>query len=394
MYSLSGSCGITTYFFTLRGHYHTTEYQSATFLQIMSISAMFRLCLFAAGAMAVLSCSHAPAGDACCRFTELTHISDLDEGQGLLQIDGSTSVYYYILDESGQRSRRERLNHPVALDPGTYSVEVNGSVHAVSISSGYLARCSTGTLVISGKTAEYYDVTDPAGAQVASQVLGKPLSLFPGEFVVRINNTETTASVRPQNLTEIHSGSLLVHGTTEAYYYVLDKNNKQLNFTALGKLMSFLPGTYQVKLNNTSISAEVLGGKVTELNTGALKVNGLTEEYYYVTDTVGNALSFQVLGKPIALLPGKYKLQVNNTSITGDVAAGQMTEFNTGSITLTGAGTAYYYVFDESGKQLNHNVLNKSLSFFPSDYVVRIGASERQTSVIAGHVTSLEAFNQ
>ena len=346
------------------------------------------------GAVTILSCSSPPESDPCCSYTRLDYATDVEQDQGLLQIDGSTSAYYFVLDDAGRKVKHERLNHSVALDAGSYRVEVNGSAHKVSIASGYLARCATGTLITSGKTSDRYDVADLGGVQLASQVLGKSLSLFPGEHFVRVNNTEAPASIKPGELTEIRTGSLLVHGATGEYYYVLDKTNKQLGFTPLEKMLSFLPGTYEVKVNNTSLNAEVSSGKVTELSTGILVVKGLTEEYYYVTDTAGGALGFQVLGKAIALFPGKYNLQVNNTSITGTVAAGRATEFDTGSLTMTGTGTAYYYVFDESGKQLNYNLLNKSLSFFPSDYTVKLGPTARKTSVIAGQVTSLEAFNE
>lgn len=356
-------------------------------------SACFYLFVLAVG-LSALGCSRAPVSDSCCSYTKLDHQNDVEQGQGLLSIDGSTSAYYFVLDDAGRKVKHERLNHPVALDAGSYRVEVNGSVHSVSIASGYLARCSTGTLIASGKTADRYDVADVAGVPLASQVLGKSLSLFPGEYIVRVNNTEAPASIRVKELTEIRTGSLLVHGATGDHYYVLDKTNKQLSFTPLKKIMSFLPGIYQVNVNNTAMKAEVFAGKVTELTTGTLMVNGLTEEYYYVTDTTESALGFQVLGQAIALFPGKYNLQVNNSRITGTVVAGQMTEFHTGSLTLTGTGTEYYYVLDESGKQLNYNLLNKSLSFFPSDYTVTLGGSARKASVIAGQATSLEAFSK
>jgi hypothetical protein len=60
---------------------------------------------------------------------------------------------------------------------------------------------------------------------------------------------------------------------------------------------------------------------------------------------------------------------------------------------LTGGGTQYYYVLDESGNQLNYNSLNRSLSFFPAEYVVKLGASTRKATVRAGQLTSIDAFN-
>jgi hypothetical protein len=76
----------------------------------------------------------------------------------------------------------------------------------------------------------------------------------------------------------------------------------------------------------------------------------------------------------------------------GVVAPGQVTELVTGSLMLTGAGKEYYYVLDGLGNSLNYNSLNKSLSFFPSDYVVRIGGSTRKATVKPGELTSIDVF--
>jgi hypothetical protein len=50
-------------------------------------------------------------------------------------------------------------------------------------------------------------------------------------------------------------------------------------------------------------------------------------------------------------------------------------------------------VLDEHGNQLNYNSLNKSLSFFPSEYTIRLGQTTRKATVVAGQLTSMDAFN-
>lgn len=215
------------------------------------------------------------------------------------------------------------------------------------------------------------------------------MSCFPGIYTVRVNNTDVSAEVKYNELTELRTGSIRVSGTTGEYYYVLGKGNKQLNYSTLEKALSFLPGTYDVKVNNTTMTAEILSGQVTELVTGNLLVTGLTDEHYYVTDSAGNALNYQTLNQPLAFFPGNYQVKVNNTVVTGSIAPGKTTEFTTGSLMLTGGGTAYYYVLDELGNELNYNSLNKSLSFFPSEYTVRLGTSTRKATVVAGQLTAI-----
>jgi hypothetical protein len=234
---------------------------------------------------------------------------------------------------------------------------------------------------------------DSTNTQLGYETLGKPMSFFPGAFNVKVNNTELPVMVRLKELSEVRTGTLIVHGSTSEYYYVLDDMNKQLNYNTLEKPLAFLPGTYDLKVNNTSMRTDVIAGKVTEVRTGSILVKGLTDEYYYVTDTIGNALNYQTLNKSLSFFPGSFHIKVNNTLMVGRVSEGQTSEFGTGSLMLTGGGTQYYYVLDQTGNQLNYNSLNKSLSFFPSEYIIKLGSSTRKASVTAGQLTSVNAFN-
>lgn len=338
-------------------------------------------------------CSSQPENDRCCAFEALTDNERVSRHEkGMLQIDGSTSTYYYVLDQEGNQLKYQHLNKPVVLDPGAYQVKVNNTLREIQVTERHLIKCLSGTLIVSGQTSGGYEVTDSVGRVIASEKLGKSVSVFPGNFNVKVNDTEVPVVVKANEMTEIRTGSLVAQGMTDEYFYVLDAAKKQLNFSRLGKPLAFLPGNYEVRVNNTSRKAEVFAGVTTGLLTGSLLVNGLTDEYYYVADTLGNALNFQKLNKALAVFPGAYRIQLNNTQITGEVIAGQITELSTGCLTLTGSGDAYYYVFDDAGKQLNHTSLNRWLSFFPSDYTVKLGSSIRKATVISGKQTSLDAI--
>lgn len=343
--------------------------------------------------VAAASCTDKPPVDPCCAYSPITERAEVGDDQGLLQVEGSTTASYYILDEEGKQIGSESLNRAVALDAGRYTIRVNNSNHLVQVRAGERAKCSTGTLNVTGNTTDYYYVMDSTSQQLGYETLSRAMSFFPGVFKIRVNNTELNAEVKLGELTEIRTGSIVVKGTTNESYYVVDEGNKQLNSNVLGNPLAFLPGTYEVKLNNTSMKANVRAGKVTELVTGNLLVNGLTDEYYYVTDTAGNALNYQTLNKPLAVFPGMFQIKVNNTQVRGRVSPGDTTRFMTGSIRLTGGGAGYYYVLDEAGRQLNYNSLNKSLSFFPSEYTVKLGSSTRRATVTAGQLTSISAFD-
>ncbi|MDQ2657099.1 MAG: hypothetical protein M3Y60_06730, partial [Bacteroidota bacterium] len=122
--------------------------------------------------------------------------------QGLLQVEGSTDTQFYVLDENGQQVGHQSLNKALALDAGKYQVRVNNSLHQIEIRDGQLAKCSTGTLIVTGNSSEYYDVIDSTQQQLGHESLGKSMSYFPGVYTVRVNNTEVTAEVRLKELTE------------------------------------------------------------------------------------------------------------------------------------------------------------------------------------------------
>jgi hypothetical protein len=247
--------------------------------------------------------------------------------------------------------------------------------------------------MVSGNTDEYYQVSDSLDRSLAREKLGRSTSLFEGNFRISVNNTEMPVNVRLNELTEVRTGSIVAQGTTNEFYYVLGKGNKQLDFSKLGKPLSLFPGAYRVSVNNTLAKADVFAGRETELMTGNLFVTGLTDELYYVTDSADHALNFQKLNNALALFPGSYNIKINNTHMRGKVLPGKVTEFNTGSLTLRGSGGGYYYVFDNAGKQLNYNSLNRWLSFFPSEYVVKLGGNTQKVMVVAGEQTALDAVN-
>lgn len=339
------------------------------------------------------SCGQKQASDPCCTTEDIGGHAKRDSEQAMLRVQGTTTANFYVFNEAGEQVAYELLNRSIALPEGKYTVKVNNHPCTVDLKEGTMVTCATGTLIVAGSTGENYYVMDPTNHQLGFEVLGKQMSFFPGAFKVKVNNTVTTVNITPRAITEVRSGALVVHGSTDEYYYVLDTANHQLNYNRLEKPLAFLPGTYPVKINNSTLSAQVEANKLTELATGCVLVRGLTDEYYYVSDTVGHALNYQSLNKALALFPGKVSIKINNTLTVANIMPADTTEFLTGSIMLTGAGTEYYYVLDEQGNQLNYNSLNKSLSFFPSEYTIRLGRTTRKATVVAGQLTSMDAFN-
>src|SRR5690606_37592767 len=102
---------------------------------------------------------------------------------------GSTLAHYQVLDENGKQVARQRLNETLKVEPGLYTVKINNAMHTVEVYAGMLSNCSTGTLILTGDTPDTYHVMDTTNQLLAYAPLGKPMSFFPGSFLVSVNNT-------------------------------------------------------------------------------------------------------------------------------------------------------------------------------------------------------------
>jgi hypothetical protein len=82
---------------------------------------------------------------------------------------------------------------------------------------------------------------------------------------------------------------------------------------------------------------------------------------------------------------GSYTVKVNNTTIAAKVEAGKTNEYATGTLTVKGSGTDYYYVVDSvSGTELAHAKVGQSVALAPGKYSVRLGQETRPATVTAG----------
>lgn len=337
-----------------------------------------------------MSCTGRPLVDPNCSIEPMPSGGSVQTGQGALQVDGSTSAYFYVYDEDGKQIGYQSLNNLLAMNPGKYQVKVNKSSHPVTIQGGSLTHCWTATLTIAGSTSEYYYVMDSARSQIHYDSLGKSSSFFPLTLWVQVNKSEAPVELKSKQATEIKTGTLIVRGSTSEYYYVSNAEGTQLSYNSLEKSLAFFPGSYTVKVNGTESKADIVAGQFTELETGSIVVKGLTEEYYYVFDSKGKQLSYQGLNKALAFFPGKFQIRVNKSVMEAESIAGDNREYQTGSLIVGGSGSEYYYVSDKAGNQLSYNSLNKPLSFVSGEYSVRFGDSTRTATITAGQMTTVK----
>ncbi|MDO8665643.1 MAG: hypothetical protein Q7J79_03465, partial [Gemmatimonadales bacterium] len=161
----------------------------------------------------------------------------------------------------------------------------------------------TGLRVTAG-TDTYFYAMDAGGRQVGYERAGQVLALQPGDYRVKINNSQRGVSVRAGRVTTCTAGDVRVTGGTDAYFYVLDTLGAQLAYQRIGGILSLLPGRYLVTVNQTRSGLEVHGADTVTLSAGTVSVAGATDEYYYVLDTLGTQLAYERLGRLLDVFPG------------------------------------------------------------------------------------------
>ena len=400
----------------------------------------------ALAAILLMTCHKAVRPDGVCSYEPLPAGAQVSSGQGGIQVLASTDAYFAVRDTTGKQTASEHVNAITPVPPGDYQVVLNGSTHLTSVQSKMLTKCKTGAVLVNGKTDEYYAVLDSATRQLASAHLASALSLFPGSYtvrlnnsdvganlqagallelkpgtlnvdvgtdeyyavldvttrqlasshvgralglfagsyIVRINNSDAQADVRAGESTNVPAGILVVHGTTDEYYAVMNNAGLQLASAHLEKPLAFVPGTYNVKVNNTTTPVTVVSGVTTEVKTGAVVLQGSTDEYYAIIDSAGTQLASAHLGRALSLMPGAYRAKLNNIAMTVQVDAGHSGEYQSGSLTVRTAGSDYYAVLDASGTQLVSKQVNQPVSVPAGKYSVRLGNNSRPATVTAG----------
>jgi hypothetical protein len=338
--------------------------------------------------LATFSCTKAP-DDPFCRYEPLPPSAGIRAGQGAVQITASADEYFYILEKTGKEVTHGRLNMAASVKPGDYDARVDNSIHPVQVRENTLTKCSAGTVLLHGSTDEYYYVLNSIGNEMAHNKLGSGLAFFPGKYTIQINNTPQGFEVKPDAVTEVQAGILTVPGSTDEYYYVLDSTGRELAHQKLSRPLAFMPGARTVKVNNTSANVQIAAGSPTELRTGALLVHGTTDEYYYVLSATGNELAHQKLNGPLSFVEGDYTVKVNNAAMPVKVEAGKTNEYQTATVNVKGNGDQYYYVLDRNGTELGHNKLNAPLALPEGSYSVKVANETRPVDLIPAKTTVL-----
>ncbi len=303
---------------------------------------------------------------------------------GAVLVSGKTDEYYYVLDGAGTQLASSHLGASLSLFPAGYRVRLNNTEATADIAAGGTTELKSGTVNVQADTDEYYYVFDSGARQLASSHVGRPISLFAGTYTLKVNNTQAQGDVRAGEALSLPTGTLVAKGSTDEYYYVFDQAGAQLASAHFERPLAFFPGSYSVKVNNTKAPATVAAATATEITTGSLVLQGTTDEYYYVFDAGGNQLASAHLARPVSLVPGEYLAKVNGAPVPVRIEAGRRSDYPLGTLTISSTKSDYYYVFDQGGRQLASKPLNQSISLPAGKYSVKVGNDSRSVVLTTG----------
>jgi 6,7-dimethyl-8-ribityllumazine synthase len=339
----------------------------------------------ALAALLLVACHKALPPDGVCSYEPLPAGEQVPSGQGGIQVLASTDAYFAVRDASGKQIASGHVNAITPVPAGDYQVVLNNSKHATSTQSKMLTKCTTGTVLVNGKTDEYYAVLDQAARQLASAHVASALSLFPGSYRVRLNNIDVAANLQAGAMFELKPGTVNVDVGTDEYYAVLDATTRQLASSHVGRALGLFAGSYTVRINNSDAQADVRAGESTNVPAGTLVVRGSTDEYYAVMNNAGVQRASAHLEKPLAFAPGTYNVKVNNTTTPATMVSGVTTEVKTGAVVVQGSTDEYYAIVDSAGTQLASAHLGHALSFMPGAYSAKLNNIAMTVQVDAGH---------
>src|SRR5437660_5355743 len=128
--------------------------------------------------LALSACNKAPPLDSVGSYGPWPATSEVAAGQGGLVTQAATDAYFYAFDGAGKQVGSAHVNALLPLKPGEYQLKVNNSVHMSAVESATLTKCPTGGVLVNGSTDDYYHVLDDAAKELASPHIRPPPSSF------------------------------------------------------------------------------------------------------------------------------------------------------------------------------------------------------------------------
>lgn len=315
--------------------------------------------------------------------TKTNVTSDWTLNSALLTVSGKGFDTYTVYDDSsGDKLGDAKTNEYIELfNDLTYTVKLNKSEQTgVSVP----ARLYAGSIIVRAWGNDRYSVNE-GDTELAGKETNEELEFFPGTYTVKLNNTSKTVPIQANVRTELNAGAILVSGTGNSSYYLLNGED-ELGTKKTGETLEVFNGTYTVKLNedikeNIIIASGIIN---TSLNSLALVFNGTGNFPYYVFYSTAadfdteNALATTTSDKTLDLFTGKYIVRLNNVNknidLNNSLAPDGLT-ITPGRLLVSGTGGEQYSILDAQGNELVIGIVGEETDLFEGTYSVLLNST-------------------
>ena len=313
---------------------------------------------------------------------------------GVLTVSGTGNDDYFVYDAAGEEQLGSaKTNEKFDMFPGNYLIELNQVRQAASVESGGASELPSGVLTVSGTGNDDYFVYDAAGEeQLGSAKTNEKFDMFPGNYLIELNQVRQTARVQANQETIVQAGRISVSGTESDDYQLYDADENSLGMAKTTQEKEVLAGTYRVELNGETRTAEVGEGEAVVLDTGTISISGAeSNAIYMVYDTEDERVDSAQVTEKVDLFPGTYTVELNSIRRTEVVNAGEETILGAGVLSVPGMGETRYYVYDASDKLMVSANTGENADLFPGTCTVKLNKVFRTATVRAGETEMLEA---
>jgi Mg-chelatase subunit ChlD len=249
---------------------------------------------------------------------------------GVVTPEGEYLAADYYEVGTGERLGAYGAEGPVPLVSGAYYVEVNQSTSApIFLGAGEAEEVVLGGILVLTpegeiEAADIWEAT--TNDRLGSYGYDGPALLVPGSYYVKMNQSASTPiSLEAGEIRELVLGAVRVlspEGELTTADFWDATTNGRLGFYGQGEAVLLVPGSYYVKMHNTTTGPfAVESGQTTEVLLGAVRVDGgfaLYEDDTYLGS----------YGDTLLLAPGTYRLELADGSVAEQVVvvAGEVTE--------------------------------------------------------------------
>jgi len=176
---------------------------------------------------------------------------------GTVSVSGNGSTTFYVYDLYNNNLNSAVTNRKIELFPGEYTLKLNNIRQNTKVIGDQNTIVRSGTINVSGDGSSSYYVYDSNNIYLKSTNTNRQIELFPGNYYLKLLNTFQTATVTADQTLIVKTGFISI-SANEGNYYIHDVlYYNSLTSSSANKSIYLFPGEYIVKYNNSTQIVDV-----------------------------------------------------------------------------------------------------------------------------------------